>query len=73
MTNAARASEVATMRSTLRLHMPPADRTVSAHWLINGFPATILIWTAEEWARLSDRPEDAQPFPNGIWCALRIE
>jgi hypothetical protein len=73
MTNAARASDVATLRSNLRLHTPPADPVGSALWLINGFPARILIWTAEEWARLTDRPNDAQPCPNGIWCALRME
>jgi hypothetical protein len=60
-------------RTTLRLHMPPADIASSARWLINGFPATILIWTAEEWSRLTERPNDAQQFPNGIWCALRME
>jgi hypothetical protein len=73
MRPAALAADVAMTRTTLRLHMPPADIASSARWLINGFPATILIWTAEEWSRLTERPNDAQQFPNGIWCALRME
>jgi hypothetical protein len=73
MRTAALSAEVATKRSTLRLHRPPADMARSPRWRINGFPATILIWTAEEWARLTDRPIDAQEYPNGVWCALRIE
>jgi hypothetical protein len=73
MRNAAFASEIAMTRSDLRLHIPAADMAGSVRWLIDGFPATILIWTAEEWARLTERPDDAQECPNGIWCALRIE
>ncbi len=73
MSNAARASEVAMKRNNLRLHVPSADLASSARWLINGFPATILIWSAEEWARLTEHPNDAQQYPNGIWCALRME
>jgi hypothetical protein len=42
-------------------------------WLINGFPANLLIWTAEQWADLNERPSDAQYHPNGVWCALRME
>lgn len=57
----------------LGLHLPTAEIASSARWLINGFPATILVWTEEEWARLTDRPSDAQPYPNGTWCALRID
>ena len=56
-----------------RLHRQTEEAVSSVRWLINGFPATILVWTAEEWARLTDRPEDAQPSPNGTWCALRID
>ena len=55
------------------IHLPSADLVGSAGWLINGFPAKVLIWTAEDWARLTDRPNDAQPYPNGVWCALRME
>jgi hypothetical protein len=60
-------------RTTLRIHVPAADVASSARWLINGFPAIILIWTAEEWSRLTERPNDAQECANGTWCALRIE
>ena len=60
-------------RSTLKLHLPTEEITNSARWLINGFPATILVWTAEEWSRLTERPLDAQQVPNGTWCALRID
>lgn len=60
-------------RSTLKLHLPTEAIANSARWLINGFPATILVWTAEEWAALTVRPQDAQQVPNGTWCALRID
>ena len=60
-------------RKGLKLHLPTGEITHSARWLINGFPATILVWTAEEWARLTDQPHDAQPVANGTWCALRID
>ena len=73
MNSTCRAAEFAKKRSSLRLHLPENELTCSARWLINGFPATVLIWTAEEWARLIDRPEDAQQSPNGVWCALRME
>ncbi|CAN5714772.1 hypothetical protein BH23PLA1_BH23PLA1_17760 [soil metagenome] len=43
-----------------------------ACWRINGFPALILIWTVEQWEHLEDRPEDAQYYPCGVWCALRM-
>jgi hypothetical protein len=42
-------------------------------WLINGFPASLLVWTQEQWASLNERPSDAQYHPNGVWCALRME
>jgi hypothetical protein len=73
MTSASRAQGRASRTNRLRLHLPTAEIASSARWLINGFPATILIWTAEEWARLTDHPQDAQPYPNGTWCALRID
>ena len=60
-------------RSCLILHLPTEEIAHSARWLINGFPATILVWTADEWARLTVRPHDAQPVANGTWCALRID
>ena len=55
---------------------PPTPRTphsAGARWTINGFPATLLIWTEEQFAALADRPIDAQRHPNGVWCALRLD
>jgi hypothetical protein len=49
-----------------------ADRN-AAHWWINGYRASIFVWTAAEWASLEDRPQDAQYYPSGVWCALRID
>ena len=43
------------------------------HWRINGHPATIFIWTAEEWEQLETRPADAQRHPSGSWCVLRMD
>jgi hypothetical protein len=73
MSSAALSADVATKRTILRLHKPHEDTARSPCWRINGFPARVLIWTAEEWSRLTERPNDAQEYPNGIWCALRIE
>ena len=50
----------------------PPSGTV-ARWLINGYPASIQIWTDAEWATLSDPPPDAQRLGNGVWCSLRME
>lgn len=66
--------------ATSRAHLRVFDRPRSApppspgiRWFINGFPATVLIWTQEQWATLADPPSDAQPHPDGFWCALRME
>lgn len=48
-----------------------ADRSVQL-W-INGYPARILIWSAEEWEQMEVRPPDAQFHPFGVWCALRLD
>lgn len=73
MNTATRDEQVAKKRTLLKIHRPAEQLTNSARWLINGFPATMLIWTAEEWARLAVHPADAQPFPYGSWGALRME
>lgn len=44
-----------------------------AHWRINGFAATLTVWTAAAWDHLTERPPDAQYLPCGIWCALRMD
>ena len=54
-------------------YSPPLSERNAAHWRINGFPATIFIWTAAEWERLDDQPPDAQYYPCGVWCAVRID
>ena len=66
-------SKTISKRSRLKIHLPTEEIAHSARWLINGFPATILVWTADEWSRLTDQPHDAQPVANGTWCALRID
>ena len=60
-------------RSQLQLHRPAEGVANSTRWLINGFPATVLIWSAEEWARMIDRPEHAQQSPSGLWCLLKFD
>ena len=60
-------------KSLIRLHPGLADPAPpGSRWLVNGFPAEVLLWTAGEWARLRSRPQDAQRYPNGCWVALRI-
>ena len=54
-------------------YRPGHDERNIAHWRINGHPATIVIWTTDEWDRLPERPLDAQYYPCGIWCALRMD
>jgi hypothetical protein len=44
-----------------------------AFWRINGYRAKLLIWTAEEWAQLKQRPADAQYHPKGVWCSLQLD
>jgi hypothetical protein len=55
------------------LFRPPSHDLNVARWRINGQRVTILIWTADEWERLPDRPPDAQYYPCGVWCALRVD
>jgi hypothetical protein len=57
---------------------PPSPQAASpagqaASWRINGHPAKIVVWTHEEWIGLAEQPRDAQFFPCGVWCALRLE
>ena len=55
------------------LYRPPGEGRNTARWRINGFGATIIVWTVEEWEVLPDRPTDAQYYPCGVWCALRMD
>jgi hypothetical protein len=59
--------------ASLRLYCPRSPAALSARWLINGYPARLLVWTVEEWENLEERPMDAQYHPLGFWCALRMD
>jgi hypothetical protein len=71
--SAAATTKIPRLRTPLGLYSPPADESNIARWRINGYRATIVIWTAAEWNGLTERPTDAQSYPGGIWCALRID
>jgi hypothetical protein len=60
-------------RGQLRLWRAGAGDSPAIMWRINGYRASLLVWTQDEWAKLDVRPADAQYHPSGIWCALRIE
>jgi hypothetical protein len=47
--------------------------TARTQWKINGFPASVLVWSAEEWSRLANRPEDAQRSKDGSYHSLRMD
>jgi hypothetical protein len=75
MKNSLQSSKAPTNRCHLHL-LESSQSTNServARWRINGFAAIVIVWTKEEWSRLTDRPTDAQSLPGGQWCALRIE
>ena len=73
MTPAPHPSQFALSRIAIGIYNPPTSESSVAHWRINGYRASILIWTNEEWDRMTDRPGDAQFYPCGVWCALRLE
>ena len=73
MNRSTQALQLATKRTELGLYNPLDSTANTANWKINGYRATILVWTTEEWERLPEQPTDAQYFPCGIWCALRME
>ena len=60
-------------RCHLRLWQETAPEAPTVTWRINGYRANLLVWTADEWARLEVRPSDARYHPSGFWCALGIE
>jgi hypothetical protein len=64
---------LAMARAALALYQPTETQGNVTRWRINGYRAAIILWTAEEWERLTERPTDAQYFPCGVWCALRME
>jgi hypothetical protein len=60
-------------RAGVRLYVPRGPDARAAFWRINGYRASLSIWTCDEWDKLEDRPADAQYHPKGVWCALRLE
>ena len=73
MNTVARIEPRPTGRAHLNLFNPSASECHAARWLINGYQARIVIWTAEEYEQLSERPTDARYYPCGVWCALRVD
>lgn len=73
------------MSTSLRVRVPDCGPTVlriwrdqvsenpAVMWRINGYRASLLVWTQDEWASMDARPADAQYHPSGVWCALRME
>jgi hypothetical protein len=68
-----RARSFPNSRPALRLYVETAPDSHVAWWRINGYRAKLLVWTADEWENLKERPSDAQYHPKGIWCSLRVE
>ena len=60
----------------LKLHDPgpgPAPAVIpQATWMINGFPAHVLLFSPEDWAETHPKPADAQLYSNGYRVALRM-
>jgi hypothetical protein len=63
----------ATTPPPLRIFEPGHAAAAPVRWKINGHPTRLIIWSAEEWDQLKDRPADAQFHPSGVWCALRVD
>jgi hypothetical protein len=73
MTNRATQWQPPAIQAGIGLFQSPSPESNIGRWRINGFPAKIIIWTDEEWENLTVRPDDAQYYPCGVWCALRVE
>jgi len=70
---ASRSRTLSSPQSSLRLYVETGPDSHEAFWRINGYRAKLLIWTADEWNQLKERPTDAQYHPKGLWCSLRID
>jgi len=57
----------------LRVYEEPEPAARGVFWRINGYRATLLIWTMDEWDKMDSPPPDAQYHPSGVWCALRMD
>lgn len=73
MPHAAQVQMIAITRPLPGIYNPPTNDTSVAHWKINGYRASVQIWTVEEWANLAVRPSDAQYYPCGVWCVLKMD
>jgi hypothetical protein len=73
MSRSMRARHTVRGGSSLRLWREPGPDSSAVFWRINGYRATLLVWTQDEWASMDARPLDAQYHPSGVWCALRME
>jgi hypothetical protein len=60
-------------RTELRICSESVPEPRAAFWRINGFRASLLIWTLDEWEKMESPPADAQYHPCGVWCALRLD
>jgi hypothetical protein len=61
------------LRGEVSKFIPGEKEAQVGRWRINGFGATLLVWTEEQWDRLEVRPIDAQYISCGVWCALRMD
>jgi hypothetical protein len=57
----------------LRIWREPGPDSPAVFWRINGYRASLQVWTRDEWAKMDAPPCDAQYHPSGVWCALRID
>ena len=64
------------MRHPVRIYRPSGDPGGPSirRWKVNGYPASVVVWTAEDWDRLADaeKPADAQEHHDGIRVAVRM-
>jgi hypothetical protein len=44
-----------------------------ARWSVNGFPATVEVWSPRAWLRLEHKPGDAQVLADGSRVVLRFD
>lgn len=44
-----------------------------ARWTVNGFPATVEVWSPRAWLRLVNKPADAQVLGDGSRVQFRFD
>jgi hypothetical protein len=57
----------------LAIHHPDRAPAAPLRCRINGWPASVHLWTDAEFARLDPPPCDAQPSCIGVWVAIRMD